>query len=488
MGASIGVSLDVKSGGRNVALTLAKKAAPASAIAFPCLCPMRVMRWADFKDQHLLLRSDEASRRGLLVDATMEEELCCIFISHSWWHRTDSLQAPDFTSGERAHLKYRNICAGVRSLIERDSLNESRLALWCDYYSIDQEDAALKSAGVQSMLHYTTECRYMLIPGMHAAVRSPDVPPRACVSVSCSPSQHCASPCRMGSSNGADSHRRLCRGRRPRGLRCILPGGHRRLSVASSHAQNSPSRQPRMRAPPISTHDHAAWDGGRSPSPPLSRLCICLADGRRGWCRIEYFIFGLASEMRRDSSAGGESLRLFAVGASGALQQFKVVEFLGGDRGDMPSQGDFSFEQDRAAIMALEDSMISAFGHAVIRNAAAEHEPVVDLGAKMLRDEHMPTLAQAVADGAFNETTTISFNACPLFSSLPDLTGMAALRTLTCINCTALRQLPDLSRLPSLQSVKLEACDQLQALPALPPSAHWVDAHLPEHLKPTARQ
>ena len=42
-----------------------------------------------------------------------------------------------------------------------------------------------------------------------------------------------------------------------------------------------------------------------------------------------------------------EPLRLFAVGSAAELQQFKVVEFLGGDRGDMPSQGVFSFESDR---------------------------------------------------------------------------------------------------------------------------------------------
>ena len=75
--------------------------------------------------------------------------------------------------------------------------------------------------------------------------------------------------------------------------------------------------------------------------------------GSRGWCRVEYFIFGLFSEMRISrremrisptSQRGGGSgaplvevppLALFASGSDGAPQQFKAVEFLGGDRGDM---------------------------------------------------------------------------------------------------------------------------------------------------------
>lgn len=37
--------------------------------------------------------------------------------------------------------------------------------------------------------------------------------------------------------------------------------------------------------------------------------------------------------------AANFDLNLFAVGSGGTLQQFRAVEFLGGDRNDMPSQG-----------------------------------------------------------------------------------------------------------------------------------------------------
>ena len=199
-------------------------------------------------------------------------------------------------------------------------------------------------------------------------------------------------------------------------------------------------------------------------------------------CRVEYFIFGLCSEMRPGALAA-QDLNLFAVGTSGALQQFKAVEFLGGDREDMPSQGQFSFEADRTAILKLEDEMTSAFGHACITNFAASGEKTIDLGAKMLRDEHMPTLRECVASGALAATRTLSFNACPCVTALPDLAGMDSLRTLTTIGCTALESLPDLSVLPSLKHVKLEACTNLKALPKLPPGVEWDANHLPEHLR-----
>ena len=184
----------------------------------------------------------------------------------------------------------------------------------------------------------------------------------------------------------------------------------------------------------------------------------------------------------------GGPLRLFAIGSGGAssLQHFKVVEFLGGDRGDMPSQGAFSVESDRQSIQSLESLVISAFGHAALRRAAkavAAGDFCVDLGAKMLRDEHLPTLRALVASGALKAATTLSFNAISSLTTLPDLTGLDALRTLTMVNCTGLRRLPDLGGLPSLQTVKLENCVKLEALPALRPGLEYDENFLPEHLR-----
>ena len=200
--------------------------------------------------------------------------------------------------------------------------------------------------------------------------------------------------------------------------------------------------------------------------------------------------------MRHGPPDNASPLRLFAAGsAAGSLQQFKTVEFEGGERQDMPSQGAFSVEADRAAIAQLEAMVVSAFGHAVLVRAAAACspiEPLVDLGAKMLRDEHMPTLASLVragggsggsGSGSLRHATTLSLNACPLITWLPDLTGMDALRTLSCVRCRRLRTLPDLRGLLNLQNVKLEGCEQLQALPRLPDGVEYDEAQVPEHLR-----
>jgi len=227
--------------------------------------------------------------------------------------------------------------------------------------------------------------------------------------------------------------------------------------------------------------------------------------GSRGWCRVEYFIFGLFSEMRISptSQRGGGSgaplvevppLALFASGSDGAPQQFKAVEFLGGDRGDMPSQGDFSFDTDREAIADLERLMIHSYGFAVIHNAAAVAAAAdgasctIDLGAKMLHDEHLQALAAAAAAGSFAKVTALSFNANPYIKYLPEFSGMPHLKSISLINCVALTTIASLTNLPSLETLKLEGCGSLAALPLLPRGAKWdadedvVGFAAPEHL------
>jgi hypothetical protein len=163
---------------------------------------------------------------------------------------------------------------------------------------------------------------------------------------------------------------------------------------------------------------------------------------------------------------------------------------MGGERGDMPSQGAFSVDADRAAIRQLEDVVISSFGHRVLKHAAVtvQSDPTIDLGAKMLRDEHMPTLGAMVAQGALSQATTLSFNACPMITFLPSLNGMDSLRTLSLVRCAAMASLPDLSALPSLKVVKLEGCEQLAALPKLPDGVEWEDCHLPSRFQKEAEE
>ena len=126
---------------------------------------MKVIRWTKFNTLSALPRSDEASEKGLLEVFEAGGPLSCIFISHSWWDRTSPDAAkPDFSSGDKAHLKFRVICGGVQELIQRESLDPERVVLWMDYWSIDQVDAARKQEGVRSMIYYTSRATYMLIP------------------------------------------------------------------------------------------------------------------------------------------------------------------------------------------------------------------------------------------------------------------------------------------------------------------------------------
>ena len=133
--------------------------------------------------------------------------------------------------------------------------------------------------------------------------------------------------------------------------------------------------------------------------------------------------------------------------------------------------------------VAMVVRVVDTTKDAVIRNAADSGEPTVDLGAKMLRDEHLPTLRKAIEEGKFKSATTLSLNACPEITTMPELNGMDSLRTLTLINAHSLQSLPDLSALPALKVVKLENCDKPKELPKLPAEVTWDACNVPEHLK-----
>ena len=139
---------------------------------FACEYAMKVIRWTDFERLSSLVRSDTAAARGLIVETSQDQSV--VFISHTWWHRPPAPEqpAPDFPSGDEKDLKFRVICTGMRALIAHEGLDPSKVALWCDWFSIDQDDKTLKAAGVKSMIHYATRCSHMLIPVPTAAVVS----------------------------------------------------------------------------------------------------------------------------------------------------------------------------------------------------------------------------------------------------------------------------------------------------------------------------
>ena len=87
--------------------------------------------------------------------------------------------------------------------------------------------------------------------------------------------------------------------------------------------------------------------------------------GSRGWCRVEYFIFSLAAEMR------GREVPLYGIKRDGSLKQYPEVE-VNGD-GDMPSHGALSNPADKALVQDLEDTMIEAYGKVIVEILSLIH-------------------------------------------------------------------------------------------------------------------
>lgn len=95
-----------------------------------------------------------------------ETEHVAIFVSHNWWQtaatasrvETDAgggaanaadddrpssprspakmkfdTGLPDYTTGEKANLKFRVLLSGVAALIQKDALDEGKVVLWMEY-------------------------------------------------------------------------------------------------------------------------------------------------------------------------------------------------------------------------------------------------------------------------------------------------------------------------------------------------------------------
>jgi len=120
--------------------------------------------------------------------------------------------------------------------------------------------------------------------------------------------------------------------------------------------------------------------------------------GTRGWCRVEYFIFSLAAEMRGhtwDGSVLGTGVQLYGIARNGSLEQCPRV-LVNGD-GDMPSQGALSNPDDKALVQDLEDTMIDAYVPVIVElKFKAGAGRTVNLDCKMIRDGHVEALCEAV--------------------------------------------------------------------------------------------
>ena len=110
--------------------------------------------------------------------------------------------------------------------------------------------------------------------------------------------------------------------------------------------------------------------------------------GGRGWCRCEYFIFSLAAEMCE------REVELYAIASDGALHQYPTVKVAGAQF--MPSGGALSNPDDKARVVALEDTIVEAYGKVMAVNRC-KSSGEVDLSEKMLRPVHVDVLFEAVA-------------------------------------------------------------------------------------------
>jgi len=124
--------------------------------------------------------------------------------------------------------------------------------------------------------------------------------------------------------------------------------------------------------------------------------------GSRGWCRVEYFIFSLAAEMRgqvaqvKDGKrVPGTGVQLYSIQRNGSLKQYKGVAV--GNEEQMPSHGALSNPADKALVQDLEDTMIEAYGKVMVEiKCKVGAGDRVELRCKMIRDCHVEALREAV--------------------------------------------------------------------------------------------
>merc|ERR1740133_346688 len=121
------------------------------------------------------------------------------------------------------------------------------------------------------------------------------------------------------------------------------------------------------------------------------------AYGSRGWCRIEYFVFGLLAEMQ------GHEVQLYAILLDGALNRYPKVEVA--DESRMPSGGVLSNPNDKALVTELEDKMIRP-QHVGALFAAVERYQVAKLN---LRYNQLGAAGGALVAAALKTNTTLTW-------------------------------------------------------------------------------
>jgi hypothetical protein len=151
--------------------------------------PMHTVQFVDFEHFGKFPRSSDRRTSACngpdkldffeLKDVFWDEKL--IFISHRWlrpWHTQEECEAQGHEWAGMAHpddaagSKHKLICEGVRKLAEKKGWDINKVSLWLDFCGVEQDNAGLLMAGVQSLRGYISVCDALLIP-------SPKIPDAA---------------------------------------------------------------------------------------------------------------------------------------------------------------------------------------------------------------------------------------------------------------------------------------------------------------------
>jgi hypothetical protein len=346
---------------------------------------MMVLPWRAWHNLSAIPRSSSGNARPLApTDVT-------IFVSHRWWASEE--QRPD----DAQDTKFRLICMGVTALIERHSLDPERVVIWIDFASVDQDDPDEQAKGIASLIAYAARSSYVLIPikptmdGMYALASAMhpidllDYGERAwCrmeIYVFLCIAEITHRPAAVYAYGNLDVEQRRDSSQRTL-QRSTVASSFSRSSTVSSLPAASPAR---------------AGDRGREHQMlerAVARRSLPLLFERAGrcWHAAARFLENVRVRLRTRRQHLKPLLTTYSDGTLGAAFQ----------PGEMPSDGELTFESEREQIAALERGVRQFFvEHAVLAETAlcelrtGTNRPY-RLHSKQLDCRHVPFLVSSL--------------------------------------------------------------------------------------------
>ena len=379
---------------------------------FSMVTPMLVMRFDVFQGQGHIPRSDEAQAKGLLEEFAEDRDQIAVFISHQWWRDLH----PDYADGPKANLKFRTIVQGVEQLSEECDIDRRQLVLWMDWFSIAQDDKALKLKGIRSLIKYVTLSSFMLIPCKETPDplepnpgRLPGYGPRAWCRcewlifsmwaemqvVRPEEQVRCTAPIAAEDADVSARHREVVNGRfREIGIvdagpvRVITQLYAISLQGASGLKWTNVGAVKPKRGRPIrnaklaralktrTEFNDELWKDLMDDAWP----CMVCDGGEERLLRTSDFI---------------KSGNCFYTPGPEEITKYEEVTIT--EEEELPAAGDLSQEEDRAHIIDLQEQMLAEFVPTMIRNQCAGGDgATINMDYRMVRDRDMPEILAAL--------------------------------------------------------------------------------------------